>query len=101
MDPTIGFVFRQHKAVVDVLQCNDDDGIDNFYFFVPRRRRSKTFATIRANKYSTEKARDVITVSATSTCSRDIWYIDLELVGTRFHGSTIFHNHHTKHEIAA
>jgi hypothetical protein len=34
----------------------------------------------------------VITVSATSRCSQDVWNIDLELVGTPFHGSTIFHN---------
>jgi hypothetical protein len=27
-------VFRQHKAVADVLQCNDDDGIGNSSFFV-------------------------------------------------------------------
>jgi hypothetical protein len=28
-DSTICFVFRQHKAVADVLQCNDDDGNGN------------------------------------------------------------------------
>jgi hypothetical protein len=26
------FVFRQHKAVADVLQCNDDDDNGNYYF---------------------------------------------------------------------
>jgi hypothetical protein len=26
------FDFRQHKAVADVLQCNDDDDNGNFYF---------------------------------------------------------------------
>jgi hypothetical protein len=28
-DLTICFVFRQHKVVADVLQCNDDDGNGN------------------------------------------------------------------------
>jgi hypothetical protein len=31
------------------------------------------------------------TVSTTSTCSHDVWNIDMELVRTRFHGSMIFH----------
>jgi hypothetical protein len=26
--------FRQHKAVADVLQCNDDDDNGSYYFFV-------------------------------------------------------------------
>jgi hypothetical protein len=34
----------------------------------------------------------VHTVSATSTCSHNVWNIDMVLVRTRFHGSTIFHN---------
>jgi hypothetical protein len=33
----------------------------------------------------------MITVSATSTCSHDVWNIGMELVRARFHGGTIFH----------
>jgi hypothetical protein len=36
------FVFRQHKAVADVLQCNDDDDNGNYslYFFEGEARPS-------------------------------------------------------------
>jgi hypothetical protein len=37
-----------------------------------------------------ERAHHVHAVSATSTCSHDVWNIDPKHVGTRFHGSTIF-----------
>jgi hypothetical protein len=28
------FAFRQHSAVAEVLQCNDDDDNDNSYFLL-------------------------------------------------------------------
>jgi hypothetical protein len=35
------FVFRQHKAVADVLHCNDDDKNGNYYLiFEGEARRS-------------------------------------------------------------
>jgi hypothetical protein len=37
------------------------------------------------------QAQNVLTVSATRTCSRDVWNIDVELVRTQFHTSLIFH----------
>jgi hypothetical protein len=36
------FVYIQHKAIADVLQCNDDDGNDN------SSDSSLTIATVRA-----------------------------------------------------
>jgi hypothetical protein len=34
------FVFRQHKAVADVLQCNDDNDNDNYCFlFFPLKEK--------------------------------------------------------------
>jgi hypothetical protein len=48
----------------------------------------KTITTIRA-KYM--RAQNVLTVSATRTCSSDVWNIDVELVRTRFHSSLVFH----------
>jgi hypothetical protein len=76
-----GFVFRQHKAVTDVLRCTDDVDDDNYYCLFLVCRRRKTIATIRA-KYMFEKARHVITVRVTSTCSHDVWNIVIELIGT-------------------
>jgi hypothetical protein len=35
-------------------------------------------------------------IRATSTCSRNVWNIDMELVRARFQGSTIFHTHDHK-----
>jgi hypothetical protein len=80
------FGFRQHKAVTDVLECIDDDDNGNDYFLL-FSRRSKTIATPRA-KYG-QVASHVRTGSATSTCSYDAWDIDLELVRTRFHWTTL------------
>jgi hypothetical protein len=28
------FAFKQHKAVANVVQCNDDDDIGNYYRFL-------------------------------------------------------------------
>jgi hypothetical protein len=44
-------------------------------------------------KVMTTTARHAHTVSTTSTCSHDVWNIDMELVRTRFRGSIIFHIH--------
>jgi hypothetical protein len=50
------FVFRQHKAVADVLQCNDDD-VNGIYFYLyfseGEARRSLQ------SELNTEKARKV------------------------------------------
>jgi hypothetical protein len=81
------FVFRQHKAVADLLQCSDNDDNGNSYFFFSEGEA--TIATIRG-KYD-RRARHVHTLSATNTCSHDVWNIDMEPVRTRFHGSMIFH----------
>jgi hypothetical protein len=66
-------VFRQHKAVDDVLWCNDDDDKDNYYFLL-----FFSNAAIRA-KHG-QRASHAHAVCATSVYSHDIWNIDLELV---------------------
>jgi hypothetical protein len=38
-----------------------------------------------------EQERNVITLLANSMCSHDVWNIDPEPVGTRFHVSAMFH----------
>jgi hypothetical protein len=40
-----------------------------------------------------QRARHVHTVSATSTCQREVWKIDVEPFRTRFHCSMIFHKY--------
>jgi hypothetical protein len=63
------FVFRQRKAVADVLQCNDDDDNDYYYFLLFSEGGARRSSRPELN---TEKARGVIKVSATSTCSCDV-----------------------------
>jgi hypothetical protein len=53
-------------------------------------KEKKTIATIRA-KYMA--GANMLTVNATSTCSNDVWNVDLEFVRTQFHGSMILHIH--------
>jgi hypothetical protein len=53
------FVFRQHKAVADVLQCNDDDVNDiYFYLYFSEGEARRSLQT----ELNTEKARKVNTV---------------------------------------
>jgi hypothetical protein len=54
-------------------------------------------ATIKA-KYG-QRARHERMVSATNTCSHDVWNIFMELIRTRFQGSMIFPT--TVHDVSA
>jgi hypothetical protein len=40
-DLTLCFVFRQHKAVADVLQSNDDDDTGNYYILLFSEGKAK------------------------------------------------------------
>jgi hypothetical protein len=60
-DLTMCFVFRQHKAVADVLQCNDNDDNGSYYFYVllsegdARRSLRSKLNTVRERAMCTRK----------------------------------------------
>jgi hypothetical protein len=69
------FVFRNTKRLP--MYYNDDDDNDDYYFLLFSEGEARRSSRSEIN---TEKARDVIKVSTTSTCSCDVWNIDLEIV---------------------
>jgi hypothetical protein len=77
------FVFRQHKAVADVLRCVDVDnnGKYNFLFFFSEGEARRSLRS--ELEVSVGEAHFLITASVSSTRSHDVWNIDLE---KRFHG---------------
>jgi hypothetical protein len=77
----------------NIQEWSQDGSVRKFRFCSADISQITRFRTSLRSELSTVDSAPCAHGKQTSTCSHDVWNIDMELVRTRFHGSMIFHSY--------